>query len=86
LQAAPTLFEEVFMTHTDLAKMPISEKIQLMELLWGSLSNDAVAAAAVPAWHGDVLAKRRVPLDQGEEPVSTWGDAKQRIRDQTAKD
>jgi len=42
------------MTQTDLAKMPISEKIQLMESLWESLSNDAVAAAAVPAWHGDV--------------------------------
>lgn len=74
------------MTHTDLAKMPVSEKIQLMESLWESLSNDAVAAAAVPAWHGDVLANRQVLLDQGEEPVSNWGDAKQRIRDQTAKE
>ena len=74
------------MTHTDLGKMPISEKIQLMESLWESLSNDAVAAAAVPAWHGDVLAKRQVLLDQGEEPVNIWGDAKQRIRDQAAKE
>jgi hypothetical protein len=87
LQAAalPSL-KEIFMTHTDLAKMPVSEKIQLMESLWESLSNDAVAAAAVPAWHGDVLANRQVLLDQGEEPESTWGDAKQRIRDQTAKE
>ena len=74
------------MTHTDLAKMPISEKIQLMESLWECLSNDTVAAAAVPAWHGNVLAKRQALLDQGGEPVSTWGDAKQRIRDQTAKE
>ena len=64
------------MTQTDLAKMPISEKIQLMESLWESLSNDAVAAAAVPAWHGDVLTKRSVLLDQGQEPASAWGDAK----------
>ncbi len=62
------------MTHTDLAKMPISEKIQLMESLWESLSNDALADAAVPAWHGDVLAERRALLDRGEEPVSAWGD------------
>ncbi len=74
------------MTHTDLAKMPISEKIQLMESLWESLSNDPIAAAAVPAWHGDVLAKRQVLLDQDEEPVTPWGDAKQRIRDQIAKE
>jgi putative addiction module component (TIGR02574 family) len=73
------------MTRTDLAKMPISEKIQLMESLWESLSSDAGAASVVPAWHGDVLAKRAEQIDQGEESVSAWGDAKQRIRDQTAK-
>jgi putative addiction module component (TIGR02574 family) len=73
------------MTQTDLAKMPISEKIQLMESLWESLSNDPVATEVVPTWHGDVLAKRAVMLDQGQETVSAWGDAKQRIRDQTAK-
>jgi hypothetical protein len=73
------------MTHTDLAKMPVAEKIQLMESLWESLSNDALADTAVPAWHGDVLAARRALLDQGKEPVSAWGDAKQRIRGQTAK-
>lgn len=74
------------MTHTDLAKMPVSEKIQLMEWLWESLSNDTIATTVVPAWHGDVLSKRQVLLDQGDEPVSTWGDAKQRIRDQAAKE
>jgi hypothetical protein len=56
-----------------------------MESLWESLSNDALADTAVPAWHGDVLAERRALLDQGEEQVSAWSDAKQRIRDQTAK-
>jgi putative addiction module component (TIGR02574 family) len=73
------------MTQTDLAKMPISEKIQLMESLWESLSSDAGAASVVPAWHSDVLAKRAEQIDQGEESVSAWADAKQRIRDQTAK-
>ncbi len=74
------------MTHTDLARMPVSEKIQLMESLWESLSGGEAATAAVPAWHGDVLAKRQVLLDQGEESVSAWGDAKQRIRDRTSKE
>lgn len=58
------------MTQTDLAKMPISEKIQLMESLWESLTNDTVTAEVVPDWHGDVLAKRAVVLDQGQETIS----------------
>lgn len=71
------------MTRADLANMPVAEKIQLMESLWESLSNEA--AATVPAWHGDVLTERGALLDQGQEPLSSWGDAKQRIRDQIAK-
>lgn len=70
------------MTHADLAAMPIAEKIQLMESLWESLSNDVIAVSAVPAWHGDVLAERGALLDQGQAHISAWGDAKQRIHDQ----
>ena len=71
------------MTHADLLTMPVAEKIQLMESLWESLSNDAIAA--IPAWHSEVLAERGALLDQGQEPVTAWSDAKQRIRDQIAK-
>jgi hypothetical protein len=74
------------MTHTDLAKMPVSEKIQLMESLGESLSSSDANTAAIPAWHGDVLAKRQVMLDQGEESISAWSDAKQRIRNRTTKE
>ena len=73
------------MTDADLAGMPVADKIQLMESLWESLSNDPVATPAIPSWHGDVLAERAVLLDQGQEPISPWGEAKQRIRNQTAK-
>ncbi|MDD2740786.1 MAG: addiction module protein [Rhodocyclaceae bacterium] len=72
------------MTHTDLAKMPVSEKIQLMESLWESLSSSESSAVAIPAWHGDVLAQRQVMLNQGAESISAWSDAKQRIRSRTA--
>ena len=60
-----------------------ADKLRMMEALWDDLTRDA--AFPVPAWHGDVLAARRALLDQGKEPVSAWGDAKQRIRGQTAK-
>ena len=71
------------MTRADLLTMPISEKIQLMESLWESLSNDTVSA--IPSWHSDVLTERRALLDQGKESITDWSDAKQRIRDQIAK-
>lgn len=73
------------MTYADLATMPVAEKIQLMESLWESLSNDGLAASAVPEWHADVLNERSALLDRGDETVSAWSDAKQRIRDQIAK-
>lgn len=38
---------------------------------------------AVPAWHQEVLAERLNRLDSGEEPLSTWQEAKKRIREQT---
>ena len=73
------------MTHADLAALPIAEKIQLMEALWSSLCDDSAAAAAIPAWHGEVLAERALQLDQGGEELAPWNEAKQRIRAQIAK-
>lgn len=40
------------MTHTDLAKMPVSEKTQLMESLWESVSSSEASAAAIPKAFG----------------------------------
>jgi len=79
------VFKEITMTHADLANMPISEKIQLMESLWESLSNTANAPSAVPDWHSAILAERGALIDQNLEPVSAWSDAKQCIRNQIAK-
>lgn len=69
------------MTHVDLVSMPVAEKIQLMEALWESLSMDD---SVVPSWHAEVLAERVALLDQGQETVSDWNEAKQRIRNQVA--
>ena len=72
------------MTHTDLAKMPVSEKNQPMESLWKNLSSSESNAAVIPVWHGDVLAQRQVMLDQGDKAIFAWSNAKQRIRSRTA--
>jgi putative addiction module component (TIGR02574 family) len=71
------------MNHLDIAALPVAEKLQLMESLWDSLCREDAEAPTVPAWHQEVLAERLSRLDSGEEPLSTWQDAKKRIREQT---
>jgi len=73
------------MTEFDIAAMPTAERLQLMESLWDSFCRQTSGAENVPAWHGDVLVERLRRLDGGEESVSAWSDAKQRIRKQTEK-
>lgn len=73
------------MTHADLAALPVAEKILLMEALWDSLCDDPTAAAAIPAWHDEVLAERALQLDQGNEELAPWNEAKQNIRTQITK-
>jgi hypothetical protein len=71
------------MSDLEIAALPIAQKLQLMESLWDSLCRETSGGPDVPSWHGEVLAERIRRLDNGEEPVSSWADAKQRIREQT---
>ena len=71
------------MTSIDIAAMPVTEKLRLMESLWDSFCHEAKNGVESPAWHGDVLAERLRRLDAGEEAVTPWNEAKQRIRAQT---
>ena len=69
------------MTTTDIAKLPVAEKLLLMERLWDALRVQA-DSSVVPSWHKDVLAERLRRLDTGNEPTSPWTEAKERIRAQ----
>lgn len=72
--------------HTDnIATLPLAQRLQMMESLWDSLTNDANIATAIPAWHEEVLSQRAQRLDAGLESISSWSDVKQRIREQTEK-
>lgn len=71
------------MTQPEIAKLPIEEKLQLMESLWDALCHEPTMENAIPPWHADVLAERRARLDAGEETISDWDEAKKRIRGQT---
>ena len=71
------------MSDLEIASLPIAEKLQLMESLWDSLCRETSGGPGVPSWHGEILAERIRCLDNGEEPVSSWADAKRRIREQS---
>ena len=66
------------MTTADIADMPVAEKLLLTAVGCAARAADSV----VPAWHKDVLAERLRRLDTGNEPTSTWAEAKERIRSQ----
>lgn len=64
----------------DLAKLPLIERLQAMEILWDSLSQDKDYEPS-PNWHKAVLDGRIEELEQGSH--SDWDQAKERIRART---
>ena len=66
----------------DLMGMPVTEKLKLMETLWDSLCAQSTGDMGTPAWHVEVLEERLRRLSSGEDSVSAWKDAKERIRAQ----
>jgi putative addiction module component (TIGR02574 family) len=74
------------MTSADIVEMPVAERLKLMETLWESLCAQPGAEIESPGWHGEVLAERTRRIDSGEETVSSWKEAKARIRAQIKAD
>jgi len=56
------------MSINDIKNMPIQERIQLMEILLDSFSNDKETIKS-PAWHKEILEERAILL---EEDVKTY--------------
>ena len=52
------------MTTADITKMSVIERLQIMEALWDSLTHESKEVES-PAWHGDVLSKRRTIMENG---------------------
>jgi putative addiction module component (TIGR02574 family) len=70
------------MASADIVDMPVAERLKLMETLWDSLCAQPASEIESPSWHGEVLAERMRRLDSGEDGVSSWKEAKERIRAQ----
>lgn len=71
------------MTQLEIAKLPLQERLRLMESLWDSICHESTGEPNMPIWHAAILDERVARLDAGEEAVSTWEEAKQRLRSQT---
>lgn len=56
------------------------EQMIAMELLWKRLTHEA-ASVEPPAWHRTVVAERAAAVENGDDALSDWTDAKQRLAD-----
>jgi putative addiction module component (TIGR02574 family) len=70
------------MNAIDIYDMHVAEKLQLTEALWDSLSAHGAETLESPAWHQKILAERLQRFNRGEDTVSPWPKAKERIRTQ----
>ncbi|WP_310450200.1 addiction module protein [Sulfuritalea sp.] len=68
------------MTAIDIAEMPVSEKLKLMEALWDSLSAPADGSFESPAWHEQALKQAEGDLAGSTARFVDWVDAKEQLR------
>ena len=67
-----------FSLHLD--KMTLADKISIMETIWDDLCRNPGAFSS-PAWHAPILDEREKRVQRGDETISDWEEAKQRIRE-----
>lgn len=68
------------MTAVEIAEMPISEKLKLMEALWDSLSTGTGKGFESPTWHEQALTQAEHALAAGTAHFVDWPEAKELLR------
>ena len=63
---------------SEIRKMPLSEKLELLEAVWAELAADP-DTIDVPQWHKDILDERQRAVDQGTMQSIDWEVAKEQI-------
>lgn len=63
------------MSIAEIRRLPLSEKLQIMEALWEDLRAHA-EDVAVPEWHKEVLDSRRRAVEEGREKVLDWDEVR----------
>lgn len=64
----------------DIAELPVSEKLKLMEALWDSLSTGAEKNIESPTWHEQALRQAEDDLAAGTAHFVDWPQAKELLR------
>jgi putative addiction module component (TIGR02574 family) len=65
---------------TQIERMSVVERLQVMEQLWDSLCRDAGEMTS-PEWHWDVLADRKTRAQRGEAKFLTLDQLRSRLQD-----
>ena len=66
------------LTASDIAEMPIQQRIQLVEDIWDSTA-EMPEAIEIPEWHKKELDKRLESYHANPSEGSPWKDVKRRI-------
>ena len=62
----------------DITRLPLREKLQIMETLWADLS-ERVGDSDVPAEHKALLDQRLARIESGEAIIHDWDDVKHTV-------
>jgi putative addiction module component (TIGR02574 family) len=62
-------------TIAEIKKLPLHEKLQLMEAIWEDLRANA-DAVLMPNWQKELLDARRKAVTEGRERVLDWDEVK----------
>ncbi len=62
-----------------LAQLSFTQKLDLMEMLWADMADNEKELES-PVWHGEILNEREAALSIGKATVSTWQEARERIK------
>ncbi len=62
----------------DIERMSLSERMEAMEILWRSISKEPGRVVS-PAWHGEVLQRRRAKIESGNAKFLTVAQLKKRL-------
>ena len=63
---------------SEIAKLPIQQRIQLVEDIWDSIA-EMPEAVEVPEWHEQELERRLEAYHDNPDEGSPWNDARKRI-------
>ena len=69
------------MNASTINKMTTIERIQVMELLWKALCHDEEEIES-PAWHEEILKKRRNKIESGKTKFIPLSEIKTHFKDQ----